>query len=124
MIKGWTLTLVLGLLAFDVFLFRDVLLGLYIIFAFVMVAAFALLDFVTLQGSRQYEALYRRVRQLPEDCVDFSMDTKPFVDQVKFRRGLIEREGSVWVFATFYIMTAILLFIGSQLMILESEALI
>ena len=72
LLKGWTVTLVVGLMALSVAVQHKI--GLIAI-GFVPVVVFWILDGFYLGQERLFRALYENVRQKEEKDIDFSMDT-------------------------------------------------
>ena len=74
LLKGWSVTLVIGLFA----LLADKHKGEYLFIAYLAFIIFWLLDAYFLCQERLYRALYNSVRIKNDDAVDFSMNTKNF----------------------------------------------
>lgn len=79
LLKGWTITLIAGLFALAAKDTNKLFAGL---------AYFPLLMFWTLDGyflsqERCFRALYDRVRKMDESQIDFSMDTRPFKNELR-----------------------------------------
>ncbi|MEF7612993.1 hypothetical protein V4F39_03650 [Aquincola sp. MAHUQ-54] len=74
LLKGWTITLIAGLFALSA---KDANAA-YVLVAFFPALVFWILDGYFLSQERRFRALYDEVRKLPEDQIDFSMDTRPF----------------------------------------------
>lgn len=72
-LKGWAVTLVAGIFALAS---KDTD-KLYFIVAYLPIVVFWCLDAYYLLQERLYRALYNKVRCLPNDAIDFSMDTSP-----------------------------------------------
>ena len=72
--KGWSVTLVSALFA----LAAKEANKKYIVIAYVPVLIFWVIDGYFLSQERLFRALYDNVRKLPDDRIDFSMDTSPF----------------------------------------------
>ncbi len=83
MLKGWTVILVAAIIAF-VARGGD---AEYIIAVYFVVVAFWVLDGFFLSQERLFRGLYDHVRQLDEDAIDFSMDTRAY--RVDGRNGWI-----------------------------------
>lgn len=77
LLKGWTITLIAGLFALSA---KDSNQG-YVLIAYFPTIVFWILDGYFLAQERRFRALYDHVRQLPEDAIDFSMDTRPFASE-------------------------------------------
>lgn len=73
--KGWAIVLVSGL--FGLGAARDRPLP-FVLIAFIPVVALWALDAYYLREERLFRSLYNHVRQLTDDAVDYSMDTRPF----------------------------------------------
>lgn len=73
-LRGWTITLIAGLLA----LFMKGIDSEHIIYLLVLVFIFWILDGYFLSQERLFRALYNHVRKLEEEKIDFSMDTSEF----------------------------------------------
>jgi hypothetical protein len=74
LLKAWTVTLVAALFAFAAKDSNER----FVFIAFLPVLAFWLLDGFYLHQERLYRALYDKIRTLPEDQIDYSMDTREF----------------------------------------------
>ena len=70
-LKGWAITLVSALFALAA---KDSA-GVFVYLAYFPAIAFWVLDGFFLHQEKLFRALYDHVRQLPDDQVDFSMDT-------------------------------------------------
>jgi hypothetical protein len=70
LLKGWTVTLVVGLFAFANVKEMD---SKYILLAFIPAIFFWVLDGYFLQQERKYRDLYNEVTSKPESAIDFSM---------------------------------------------------
>jgi len=105
-LRGWMITLIVGLSALFLEFGRDELQIILIL----VILIFWIHDAYFLSLERGYRHLYNKVRMLPEDKIDFSMDTREF-DSLK--------NTSVWycmvskTLAYFYIPTLILVAIIS-----------
>jgi len=77
LLKGWSVTLVAALFALAA---KDSDRK-YIVVAYFPVVVFWVLDAYFLSQERLFRRLYDTVRAKKEDEVDFSMDTRPFVDR-------------------------------------------
>lgn len=73
-IKGWSITVMAAMIAL---LARGAEKH-YILFSIIPVIFFWVLDATYLGNERRYKALYDHVRLLPEDQIDFSMNTLSF----------------------------------------------
>ena len=71
-LKGWSVTLVAALFALAA---KDST-PVFVYLAYFPAFAFWLLDGFFLHQEKLFRALYDHVRQLPDDQIDFSMDTK------------------------------------------------
>ena len=76
MLKGWSVTLVVALLALSVATSQKIAL---ILVSFIPLIVFWILDGYYLWQERLFRALYNHVRKLNENEIDFSMDTSSFV---------------------------------------------
>jgi len=74
LLKGWTITLLAGLFALSAKDSNEA----YILIAYFPTLVFWILDGYFLAQERRFRALYDHVRQLPDEAIDFSMDTRPF----------------------------------------------
>lgn len=101
LLKGWSVTLVAALFALAA---KDSDKK-YIVVAYLPVIVFWILDAYFLSQERRFRNLYDGVRAKKEDQIDFSMDTKPFVDS---RTG--------WT-AAFFSRT-LLIFYGSMVLLM------
>jgi hypothetical protein len=79
LLKGWTVTLVVGLLAFANIKEMD---SKYAILALIPIIFFWILDGFFIQQERLFRKLYEYAAALENEKVDFSMDTKPFKKEV------------------------------------------
>ncbi|PEM52043.1 MULTISPECIES: hypothetical protein [Bacillus cereus group] len=79
LLKGWTVTIVVGLFAFANIKEMD---SRYILLALVPAIFFWSLDGFFLRQEKLFRKLYDHVRASEEDTVDFSMDTSQFKTQV------------------------------------------
>lgn len=73
-LKGWTITLVIALLTLAA---KDTK-GFYLLFAFISILIFWLLDGYFLSVERCYRGLYDSVRKKKDKDINFSMDYSPF----------------------------------------------
>lgn len=73
-LKGWTVTLIVALLAFLPGQFENA----HILIVYSPILIFWILDSYFLSRERLFRALYDHVRLLKEEDIDFSMDVKPF----------------------------------------------
>lgn len=74
LLKGWSITLIAALFALSA---KDSN-HWYVLLAYYPLLSFWLLDGYFLALERRFRSLYDHVRLLPEDQIDFSMDTRPF----------------------------------------------
>lgn len=74
LLKGWTITLIAALFALSA---KDANKA-YVLIAYFPAFVFWVLDGYFLSQERRFRALYDYVRGLPEDQIDFSMDTSRF----------------------------------------------
>jgi uncharacterized membrane protein len=74
LLKGWSVTIIGGLLAFS---FKEMDRH-YVYISFAVLCFFWLLDSYYLSRERHFIKLYDRVRKINEDAIDFSMDTGEF----------------------------------------------
>jgi len=74
LLKGWSITLIAALFALSA---KDSN-KLYVVLAYYPLFVFWVLDGYFLAQERRFRALYDYVRTLPEDKIDFSMDTRPY----------------------------------------------
>ena len=74
LLKGWTITLIAALFALSA---KDSSRP-YVLIAYFPCLLFWTLDGYFLAQERRFRALYDRVRQLPENEIDFSMDTEAY----------------------------------------------
>lgn len=87
LLKGWSVVLVAGLFAFAAKESRVI----FTLLAYIPALAFWTLDGYCLWQERLYRALYDEVRTLPADKVDFSMNTKAFLDNVTYPDAFFSR---------------------------------
>ncbi len=78
LLKGWSVTLVSALFALAAANTKQD----FIFLAYFPVIAFWVLDAYFLWQERLFRKLYDRVRALPVENIDFSMDTSPFRNEV------------------------------------------
>jgi hypothetical protein len=78
-LKGWAVTLIVGILAFANIKDMD---SKYIIIALIPTITFWLLDGFYLHQEKLFRELYDDIRKKDSDDVDFSMNTKPYADKV------------------------------------------
>ena len=81
-LKGWAVTLVAGVFALAA---KDAD-KTYFLFAYIPVVGFWGLDSYYLMQERLYRALYDKVRILPDDSIDYNMDTTPEEFHTKYNR--------------------------------------
>lgn len=74
LLKGWSITLIAALFALAA---KDSN-KLYVVVVYFPLFIFWALDGYFLSQERRFRALYDHVRKLPEDQIDFSMDTRPY----------------------------------------------
>jgi hypothetical protein len=98
LIKGWSVTVMAAMIA----LLARGAEKRYILFVIIPVIFFWTLDSMYLSNERRFKALYDQVRLLPEDKIDFSMDTKPFKKWKNY-------------FATFFSTTLCIFYLASLL---------
>lgn len=79
LLKGWTVTLIAALFALAA---KDSNKS-YVLIAYFPLFIFWTLDGYFLSQERRFRALYDHVRQLDEDKIDFSMDTRPFHNDLR-----------------------------------------
>ena len=82
LLKGWSVTVVGGLLAFS---FKE-LQCLYIVISLLVLFFFWLLDGYYLSPERAFVKLYDHVRAIDAAKIDFSMDTKSFRHGISWLR--------------------------------------
>lgn len=82
LLKGWSITLVAGLLALS---FKETN-HLYIAISTVVLLFFWFLDSYYLRQERLFIKLYEHIRSKRDKTVDFSMDTRPFRKEVNWFR--------------------------------------
>lgn len=63
----------------------------FTLLAYIPALAFWTLDGYCLWQERLYRALYDHVRSLPDEKIDFSMDTKPFMTEVYYGDAFFSR---------------------------------
>src|SRR5690349_1772325 len=80
LLKGWALTLIVGLLAFASIEDID---SRWVIIAIIPTIFFWFLDGYFLHQERLYRKLYKHATNLENKDVDFSLDTSPYKDKVK-----------------------------------------
>lgn len=78
LLKGWTITLIAALFALSA---KDANRA-YVLVAYFPAIVFWILDGYFLSQERRFRALYNHVRNLPDEQIDFSMDTSPFQHEV------------------------------------------
>ncbi len=81
-LRGWTITLIAGLLA----LFMKSVDSENIIYLVILIFTFWILDGYFLSQERLFRDLYDHVRKLKEEDIDFSMSTKDFK---KYKRNTL-----------------------------------
>jgi hypothetical protein len=79
LLKGWSVTLIAGLFALAA---KDAD-RLYMFIAYYPLLIFWLLDGYFLSQERRFRSLYDHVRKLPEEDIDFSMDTSGQKDEFR-----------------------------------------
>jgi hypothetical protein len=80
LLKGWSITLIAALFALAA---KDANKS-YFVIAYFPLFIFWSLDGYFLSQERKFRALYDHVRTLDESQIDFSMDTKPFSNDVRY----------------------------------------
>lgn len=80
LLKGWSITIIVGLFAFSA---KENELALLVL-ALILTGVFWFLDAFFLWQERLYRGLYNHVRLLDEDRIDFSMDATRFSDRHKW----------------------------------------
>jgi hypothetical protein len=80
LLKGWTVTLVVGLLAFANIKEMD---SNFMFLALVPAVFFWVLDGYFLHEERKYVKLYEHVTTLTNDQIDFSLNADPYESQTK-----------------------------------------
>ncbi|WP_085507154.1 hypothetical protein [Thalassobacillus devorans] len=104
LLKGWTVTLIVGVLAFANVKDMD---SNFIVIALIPTITFWLLDAFYLRQERLFRELYDDVRINNKDKIDFSMSTKPYIKNVdKWFRVCISR--TLWLFYLPIILVIIL----------------
>lgn len=83
LLKGWTITLIAALFALAA---RDANKG-YALLAYFPILVFWYLDGYFLAQERLFRSLYDHVRKLPEEEIDFTMDTRPFRGERRHTTG-------------------------------------
>lgn len=78
LLKGWTVTLVVGLLAFANIKDMDFM---FMFLAVIPIGFFWLLDGYFICQGRLYVKLYEHVITLQNDQIDFSLDANPFEEE-------------------------------------------
>jgi len=78
LLKGWTITIMSGLLAFS----SKKLMCFYLFISLVIVVFFSLLDSYYLYQEKLFIKLYNHTRKLSNGDIDFSMDTNQFKKDV------------------------------------------
>lgn len=101
-LKGWAVTLVAGIFA----LASKDSDKIYFLIAYVPIVVFWFLDSYYLLQERLFRSLYGKVRQLPENKIDFDMDTKK--DEFKSEKNTFNACLFSVTEAGFYIPLAIL----------------
>jgi len=79
LLKGWSITLIAALFALAA---KDANKS-YFVIAYFPLFIFWSLDGYFLSQERKFRALYDHVRTLDESQIDFSMDTKPFCNDMR-----------------------------------------
>lgn len=80
LLKGWSITLIAALFALAA---KDANKS-YFVIAYFPLFIFWSLDGYFLSQERKFRALYDHVRTLDESQIDFSMDTRPFSNDVRY----------------------------------------
>lgn len=110
LLKGWSVVLVAGLFAFAAKESRVV----FTLLAYIPALAFWTLDGYCLWQERLYRALYDHVRALPDDKIDFSMSTKPFMDANRYPDAFYSRT-LLWFHGSLVLtIAAVMLFLPRQ----------
>jgi hypothetical protein len=78
LLKGWSITLIAALFALAA---KDANKS-YVLIAYFPLLIFWCLDGYFLSQERRFRALYDQVRNMNESDIDFSMDTRPFSDDL------------------------------------------
>lgn len=104
-LKGWAITLIVGLFALAA---KDAKPRFYFV-AYAVAAILWILDGYFLRQERLFRALYDQVRQIDEGDIDFSLDTKPFVDLP--RNSLLRCTFSLTLVLFYASLLAIMLFV-------------
>ncbi len=84
LLKGWTVAVVGGLLAFG---FKESVSSCYLLISELLVFLFWLLDAYYLSQERLFVALYNQVRTKSETQIDFSMKTESFAKKNDWLEG-------------------------------------
>jgi hypothetical protein len=79
LLKGWTITLIAALFALSA---KDANKA-YVLVAYFPALIFWILDGYFLSQERRFRALYDHVRKLPENQIDFSMDTSQLPEDAR-----------------------------------------
>lgn len=90
-LKGWGVTLVVGICALAGKSFDK----LYFLIAYIPILAFWGLDSYYLYQERLYRALYEKVRLLPEEQIDFSMNVSAKeiqCDEITFKDCFFQKQ--------------------------------
>lgn len=110
LLKGWSVVLVAGLFAFAAKESRVI----FALLAYIPALAFWTLDGYCLWQERLYRALYDHVRGLPNDKIDFSMNTKPFMDANPYPNAFYSRT-LLWFHGSLVLtIAAVMLFLPRQ----------
>jgi hypothetical protein len=104
LLKGWTITLIAALFALSA---KDSNKA-YVLVAYFPAIVFWILDAYFLSQERRFRALYDHVRTLPEEKIDFSMDTRPFQDEHTWLDAMYSKTLVVYYGALVLIMFAIM----------------
>lgn len=83
LLKGWTITLIAALFALSA---KDAK-PTYFVIAYFPAFVFWALDAYFLMQERRFRSLYDHVRKLPDNEIDFSMDTEPFKKEYRNTYG-------------------------------------
>ncbi|HEY8358307.1 MAG TPA: hypothetical protein VIL30_12690 [Ramlibacter sp.] len=105
LLKGWATTLIAALFALAA---KDANLG-FILFALVPILIFWLLDGYFLSQERKFRELYDHVRLLPEDRIDFSMDTRPYAAKHTWGGALFSKTLLVYYIGLIVVLFVVLL---------------
>jgi|SRR5690554_1739841 len=110
LIKGWAITIISALFIFSDNKMNERILAI----AVLAMVVFWYMNGFFLQQERKYRALYNKVRNLTENEIDFSMETKEFKDDdLTLLSGIFGK--TVWpLYLTIIIMTIIVQYIAES----------